>query len=301
MGGGWGKGLLPRFRRLRGVAPRRMIRAAFQSPRVVFMEVYLQALLLGVVEGLTEFLPVSSTGHLILLGDMLGFQGPPGKTFEIVIQLGAILAVCVVYWRRLFDAAAGLGSDPRARAFVRNILIGFMPAMVIGAVAYKAIRTLLDSPLVVAVALIVGGFAILAIERLVKQPRVHSVEDMPVATAVKIGLFQCVAMIPGVSRSGATIMGSLLLGVDRKAAAEFSFFLAIPTMVGATAFKMYKDWSALSFDNLALIAVGFAAAFVAALLVVRAAIAFISRHGFAPFAYYRIVFGTVMLAVLLFR
>ncbi|NFV80197.1 undecaprenyl-diphosphate phosphatase [Magnetospirillum aberrantis] len=265
------------------------------------MELFLQALLLGVVEGLTEFLPVSSTGHLILLGDMLGFQGPPGKTFEIVIQLGAILAVCVVYWQRLWGAASGLGSDPAARAFVRNILIGFLPAMAIGAVAYKAIRALLDSPVVVAVALVVGGFVILAIERLVKSPKVHSVETMPMPTALKIGLFQCVAMIPGVSRSGATIMGSLLLGVDRKAAAEFSFFLAIPTMIAATVFKMYKDWSALSFDNMALIAVGFVAAFVAALVVVRAAIAFISRHGFAPFAWYRIVFGSVMLAMLLTR
>lgn len=265
------------------------------------MELFLQALLLGIVEGLTEFLPVSSTGHLILLGDLLGFQGPPGKTFEIVIQLGAILAVCVVYWQRLAGAAAGLGSDPAARAFVRNILIGFLPAMVIGAVAYKAIRALLDSPMVVAVALIVGGFAILAIERLIKKPRVFSVEAMTVPIAVKIGLFQCLAMVPGVSRSGATIMGSLLLGVDRKAAAEFSFFLAIPTMVAATAFKMYKDWAVLSFDNLALIAVGFAAAFLAALLVVRAAIAFISRHGFAPFAWYRIVVGSAMLALLLTR
>lgn len=265
------------------------------------MELFLQALLLGVVEGLTEFLPVSSTGHLILLGDMLGFQGPPGKTFEIVIQLGAILAVCVVYWQRLFGAVLGLRSDPASRAFVRNILIGFLPAMVIGAAAYKAIRALLDSPLVVAVALVVGGFVILAIERMVKNPKVHSVEAMSATTAVKIGLFQCVAMVPGVSRSGATIMGSLLLGVDRKVAAEFSFFLAIPTMVAATAFKMYKDWASLSFDNMTLIAVGFVAAFVAALVVVRAAIAFISRHGFAPFAWYRIAFGTLMLVLLLTR
>lgn len=265
------------------------------------MDIFLQALLLGVVEGLTEFLPVSSTGHLILLGEMLGFQGPPGKTFEIVIQMGAILAVCVVYWQRLFGAVTSIGHDAKARAFVRNILIGFLPAMVIGAVAYKAIRAMLDSPLVVAVALIVGGFVILAIERMVKKPRVFAVEDLPVPMAVKIGIFQCLAMVPGVSRSGATIMGSLLLGVDRKAAAEFSFFLAIPTMAAATAFKMYKDWALLSFDNMALIAAGFAAAFLAALLVVRAAIAFIGKHGFAPFAYYRIVFGTIMLVLLLTR
>lgn len=263
------------------------------------MDIFLQALLLGVVEGLTEFLPVSSTGHLILLGDMLGFQGPPGKTFEIVIQLGAILAVCVVYWQRLTGAALGMVTDSRSRAFVRNILIGFLPAMVIGAVAYKYIRALLDSPMVVAVALIVGGFAILIIERRVRDARVFSVEDMPIPTALKIGVFQCLAMVPGVSRSGATIMGSLMLGVERKAAAEFSFFLAIPTMIGATVFKMYKDWGDMSFDNLALIATGFMAAFVAALLVVRAAIAFISRHGYAPFAWYRIVFGAFMVGLLL--
>ena len=265
------------------------------------MEIFLQALLLGVVEGLTEFLPVSSTGHLILLGDMLGFQGPPGKTFEIVIQLGAILAVCVVYWQRLTGAALAVGSDPKARAFVRNILIGFLPAMAVGVVAYKAIRALLDSPVVVAVALIVGGVAILVIERLVGKPRVFAVEDMPIPLAAKIGVFQCLAMIPGVSRSGATIMGSLMMGVDRKAAAEFSFFLAIPTMVAATVYQVYKNWAVLSFDNAALIAVGFAAAFLAALVVVRAAIAFIGKPGFAPFAWYRIVFGSVMLALLLAR
>lgn len=265
------------------------------------MEIFLQALLLGVVEGLTEFLPVSSTGHLILLGDLLGFQGPPGKTFEIVIQLGAILAVCVVYWQRLSTAALDARFDPRARAFLRNIMIGFLPAMVIGSVAYKAIRALLDSPLVVAVALVVGGVAILAIERMVKKPRVFQIEDFSIPLAARIGLFQCLAMIPGVSRSGATIMGSLLMGVERKAAAEFSFFLAVPTMVAATAFKLYKDWQFLSFENGALIAVGFAAAFVSALMVVRIAIAFIGRHGFAPFAYYRIVVGSVMLALLLMR
>jgi undecaprenyl-diphosphatase len=278
-----------------------MIPPLFHPTAKVPMDIFLQALLLGVVEGLTEFLPVSSTGHLILLGDMLGFQGPPGKTFEIVIQLGAILAVCVVYWQRLAGAALGLGSDPKARAFVRNILIGFLPAMAVGLVAYKAIRALLDSPLVVAVALIVGGILILAIERMVKKPRVFSVEDMPIPLAAKIGVFQCLAMIPGVSRSGATIMGSLLMGVDRKAAAEFSFFLAIPTMVAATAYQVYKNWAVLSFDNAALIAAGFAAAFLSALLVVRAAIAFIGKHGFAPFAWYRIVFGSVMLVLLLTR
>jgi len=265
------------------------------------METILQALLLGIVEGLTEFLPVSSTGHLILLGDLLGFQGPPGKTFEIVIQLGAILAVCVVYWRRLSGAAIGMFTNDRDMYFVRNILIGFLPAMVVGVLAYKHIRALLDSPVVVAVALVAGGVLILLLERLNKHPRFHAVEDFPVALSVKIGLFQCIAMIPGVSRSGATIMGALLVGVDRKAAAEFSFFLAIPTMLGATVYSVYKNWADLSFDNAGLIALGFGAAFIAALLVVRAAIALIVRHGFTPFAWYRIVFGSVMLALLLSR
>lgn len=263
------------------------------------MDIFLEAVLLGLIEGLTEFLPVSSTGHLILIGDMMGFEGPPGKTFEIVIQLGAIAAVCVVYWQRLLAAGLGVARDPRQRAFVRNILLGFLPAMVVGVVAYKHIRALLDSPVVVAVALVAGGFAILAIERVVRKPRHFAVEDFPLPLALKIGIFQCLAMIPGVSRSGATIMGSLMMGVERRAAAEFSFFLAIPTMMGATAYSLYKNWSALSFDNGALIAAGFAAAFLSALLVVRAAIAFIGRHGFAPFAWYRIVFGSVMLVLLL--
>lgn len=265
------------------------------------MEIFLEALLLGIVEGLTEFLPVSSTGHLILFGDMLGFEGPAGKTFEIVIQLGAILAVCVVYWPRLWGAAVGMVSDQRSRAFVRNVLLAFLPAAVVGAVAYKYIKQMLDSPIVVAVALIVGGFAILGIEKMFKKPRHFEVEGFSPRLALGIGLCQVVSMIPGVSRAGATIMGAMLLGVERKAAAEFSFFLAIPTMVAATLYSLYKNRADLSFDNAALIAVGFAAAFLSALVVVRTFIAFIGRHGFAPFAWYRIAFGSLMLALLLLR
>ncbi len=265
------------------------------------MDTILQAVLLGTIEGLTEFLPVSSTGHLILLIDLLGFQGPPGKVFEIVIQLGAILAVCWVYRMRLAGAVAYAATDVRARNFLRNIVIAFLPAMIIGVFAYKTIKTVLMTPWVVAVMLIAGGFAILAIERLVKVARHRAVEDFPVPLCVKIGLFQCVAMIPGVSRSGATIMGSLLMGVDRKAAAEFSFFLAIPTMVAATTYDIYKNWAVLDFSGGATIAAGFLAAFVVAMLVVRGAIAFISRHGYAPFAWYRIAVGIAMLAVLSYR
>lgn len=262
---------------------------------------FLQAALLGIVEGLTEFLPVSSTGHLVLIIDLIGFQGPPGKVFEIVIQLGAILAVCWVYRRRLFGAVAKAGRDPSARAFILNILVAFLPAMVIGVFAHGFIKRVLFSPWVVSIALILGGVAIILIEKWIagRKPRNHTIEGFPLPLSLKIGLCQTVAMIPGVSRSGATIMGALLLGVDRRAATEFSFFLAIPTMTAATVYDIYKNWQTLSLDNAGLVAIGFVSAFLAAMLVVRTAIAFISRHGFVPFAWYRIAVGGAMLAVLL--
>ncbi len=262
---------------------------------------WLMAAFLGVVEGLTEFLPVSSTGHLVLLVDLLGFRAPPGKTFEIVIQLGAILAVCVVYRARLWRAATGMVSDPAEFRFVRNLLLAFLPAMAIGAVAYPLVRRLLDSPLVVSAMLVLGGLAILAIERGVRVPRHFGVEALPPRLALGIGFFQVLAMVPGVSRSGATIMGALLAGVERKTAAEFSFFLAIPTMFAATAYSLYKNRADLDFSNGGLIAVGFVAAFLTALVVVRAAVGFVGRHGFAPFAWYRIVVGLAMAALLLLR
>jgi undecaprenyl-diphosphatase len=265
------------------------------------MDLYLQAVLLGILEGLTEFLPVSSTGHLILVANLIHFEGPASETFKIVIQLGAILAVCVVYWRRLSGAAFGFFSDAEDRAFVVNILIGFLPSMVVGALAYELIRQMLDSPIVVSIALIIGGIAIIVIERTNKTPRYDAVERFPALIALKIGLFQVVSMIPGVSRSGATIMGSLLVGVDRKAAAEYSFFLAIPTMLGAATYALYKNWNQLDFSNAGLIAIGFVTAFIVALIVVKAVMGFISRHGFVPFAWYRIALGSVMLVVLLIR
>jgi undecaprenyl-diphosphatase len=261
----------------------------------------IEAAFLGVVEGLTEFLPVSSTGHLILLVDLLGFQGPPGKVFEIVIQLGAILAVCWVYRQKLFDVLIGLPSERGAQRFTLNILLAFLPAMAIGVVAYPVIKGVLFSPFVVSVSLIVGGIAIILIERMVSQGRHAEIEALPWRTALAIGFVQCLAMIPGVSRSGATIMGALLMGVERRTAAEFSFFLAIPTMFAATVYDIYKNRDVLSFDNTLVIALGFVAAFVTAMIVVRAAIGFIGRHGFVPFAIYRIVIGTVMLAILLAR
>jgi undecaprenyl-diphosphatase len=261
----------------------------------------LGAIFLGVVEGLTEFIPVSSTGHLILLVDLIGFEGPPGKVFEIVIQLGAILAVCWAYRAKLIGVAAGVFSDPDDFLFVRNILLAFIPAMVIGFFAHGFIKSVLFSPYVVVASLIIGGIVILVIERNLPLARFHAPEKFPAKLAILIGLCQAVAMIPGVSRSGATIMGALLLKVDRRTATEFSFFLAIPTMLAATVYDIYKNWSVLTVDSTAIIAVGFISAFLCALLVVRSVIAFISRHGFVPFAWYRIGLGIVMLLVLLAR
>ncbi len=261
-----------------------------------------QAVLLGLIEGLTEFLPVSSTGHLILASELIGFTGEGSVAFKIAIQLGAILAVLVAYWQRFIGVAAGLlKRDPGAIAFTRNITLGFLPAMVVGLFAYAAIRTLLESPVTVAVALILGGVAILLIERLVT-PRIEgSVETMPWKTAAAVGVVQCLAMIPGVSRSGATIMGGLLMGLDRRTAAEFSFFLAVPTMAAATVYALYKERNLLTADDLGLIAIGFITAFVSALLVVRWLVGFVARHGFAPFAWYRIALGTLALGWLLAR
>jgi undecaprenyl-diphosphatase len=262
--------------------------------------VALKALLLGVLEGLTEFIPVSSTGHLILMEEVLGFEGPQGRVFEIVIQLGAILAVCWLYRVKIWRTVAGLLREPVATRFAVNVVVGFLPAAVIGAFAHRIIKTVLFSPWVVATALVAGGLAILLIERIAPRPAIKNIDDMGWKTALGIGFCQTVAMIPGVSRSGATIMGARLLGVDRATSAEFSFFLAIPTMLGATVYDVYRNWSTLGTDSggMLLIAIGFAAAFVVAMAVVSRLVAFISRYGFAPFAWYRILLGGVALALL---
>ncbi|MGK6354368.1 undecaprenyl-diphosphate phosphatase [Sphingomonas sp. DT-207] len=266
------------------------------------MSELLVAVLLGIVEGLTEFLPVSSTGHLILGGELLGFTDQSSITFKIAIQLGAILAVVVAYWQRFWTVGCGILAGRREPIlFTRNILLGFLPAMVIGVLVYDAVRAAMQTPVIVAVALVVGGIAILVIERMVKRVRVESVEAMPLRTAVSIGVVQCMAMLPGVSRSGATIMGSLLMGVERKTAAEFSFFLAVPTMAAATAYALFKDRALLSLDDLQIILVGFACAFLAALAVVKAFVRIVGRYGFAPFAWYRIVIGSIALVWLLMR
>jgi undecaprenyl-diphosphatase len=256
----------------------------------------LDIVILGIVEGVTEFLPVSSTGHLILASRLLGFDPDSWKLFNIVIQFGAILAIVVLYWRTFVTVLRGLMSrDPVALRFVRNVLLAFIPAAIIGFALHKQIEALLGHAEVVAVALIVGGIAILFIERMAKRVTVHGVADIPVRIAVGIGFAQCLAMIPGVSRSGATIMGALTMGVERRTAAEFSFFLAIPTMLGATVLELVKNRALLNAGEVHDIAIGFVVAFVVAVIVVRAFVAVISRYGFAPFAWYRIVAGIVAL------
>lgn len=262
----------------------------------------LTIILLGIVEGVTEFLPVSSTGHLVLAAELLGFKSEAQGTFEIVIQLGAILAVLVLYWRRFLDVAIGLFRlDGQALVFTRNILLGFLPSAVIGLIVYDGVKALLESPMTVAIALVVGGVAILVLERLIKNPRVHSVEAMSWKVALGIGFIQCLSMIPGVSRSGATIMGALSLRVERKTAAEFSFFLAVPTMLAASGYDLYKTGGALDGDALGTIAIGFVVSFIVALVVIRWFINIVTRYGFAPFAWYRIVAGTAAAVWLLAR
>ncbi len=263
------------------------------------VRLYVEAVILGLIEGLTEFIPVSSTAHLVLFGDLMGFKGPPGKVFEIVIQLGAILAICWLYRARLFAMATGMFTVPRERRLVINILIAIIPALVLGALLGSFIKAKLLTPWFVACALIVGGFAILLIERIAPPARTETIDAITPGLALKIGLCQCLAiLIPGTSRSGATILGALMLGTGRAAATEFSFFLAIPTMFAATLYDLYKSWNLLDGKGLAVIAVGFVAAFLAALLVVKSLVAFVSRRGFAPFAYYRIALGAVMIALL---
>lgn len=257
---------------------------------------FLNAVFLGIVEGLTEFLPVSSTGHLILFVDLLKFKGPAGHVFEVVIQLGAILAILVLYWHKLWNIMITLKTQA-SQHFVRNVVLAFLPAMVIGALAHDKIKELLFNPTTVALALIAGGIAILVIEKIKPVPSITETEDMSAKTALGIGFIQCFAMVPGVSRSGATIMGALMLGVERKAAAEFSFFLAIPTMFAATLYDVYKARHDLSVDGMDQIAVGFVVSFIVALLVVKWLVRFVQHHGFQPFAWYRIAVGVVILAL----
>lgn len=256
------------------------------------------ALLMGIVEGITEFLPISSTGHLILLGELIGFHGPPGKTFEISIQFGAILAVVVIYRRLILDLLLNLWRPGLQRYYVLNLLLAFLPAAVIGATLHGTITGLLFNPWVVCAALILGGVAIIAIERARPEPTIRSVPEIGPLAALLIGFGQALAMIPGTSRSGATIITALLVGVERRAAAEFSFMLAIPTMFAATAYSLFKARNDLDVSAFGQIGVGFVTAFIVAYFTVRWLLGVIGRIGFTPFGWYRIGLGVVMLAVL---
>ena len=249
------------------------------------------AFLLGLVEGLTEFLPVSSTGHILLLGHFLGFESK-GKTFEVLIQLGAILAILSVYFTRLWNVAIALPTDPAARRFVIGIVVAFLPAAFFGVLLHSFIKNVLfETPALICTTLLVGGVILLWVDRLELKPRYTDAMRYPISLCFKIGLCQTLAMVPGVSRSGATIAGSLLMGTDKRSAAEFSFFLAMPTMAGAFVYDLYKNRDNLSADDLGLIVIGFVVAFFAALVVVRRLLDFVSHHGFAPFAYWRIAVG----------
>jgi len=257
----------------------------------------LKAAIMGIVEGLTEFLPISSTGHLILTGALLGFDDEKSKVFDIAIQSGAILAVIIVYWAKIRATIVNLPTSKRAQRFAANVFIGFLPAGIIGFTVYKAIKVYLFNPPVVAGAFIVGGFIILWVEKWAKPvARIHDIDEMSGLDALKVGLVQCLGMIPGTSRSGATIIGGMLLGLSRKVAAEFSFFLAIPTLVGATVYSLYKERALLSMADMPLFGVGFVVSFIAAWLCIRWLLKFIATHDFVGFAYYRIAFGIVVLA-----
>jgi undecaprenyl-diphosphatase len=255
-----------------------------------------QALILGVVEGLTEFLPVSSTGHQIIVADLIGFDGERAKVFNIVIQLGAILAVMWEYRRKILEVVLGLRTEEPAQRFTTNLLVAFIPAVILGVLFADTIHQYLFNPITVATALVVGGVVILWAERRTHRVHAETVDEMTWKDALKIGFAQCLALIPGTSRSGATIIGGLLFGLSRKAATEFSFFLAMPTMVGATVYSAYKYRELFEPGDFAVIAIGFVFSFIFAMIAVRALLKFIGNHSYAVFAWYRIVFGLLILA-----
>ena len=256
-----------------------------------------KAAVMGVVEGLTEFLPISSTGHLILAGALLGFDDDKAKVFDIAIQTGAIFAVILVYWQKISDTFKALPYQAEAQRFVLNVFIGFLPAVVLGLLFGKLIKEHLFTPWVVATTFIVGGFIILWAER--RPPssvRIRAVEDMRGRDALMVGLVQCLAMVPGTSRSGATIIGGMLLGLSRKAATDFSFFLAIPTLIGAGVYSLYKERALLSVEDIPMFATGLVVSFISAWICVRWLLKYIATHSFEIFAWYRIAFGIVVLA-----
>ena len=256
----------------------------------------IKAAIMGIVEGLTEFLPISSTGHLILVGSLLGFDDAKAKVFDIAIQTGAIFAVILVYWQKIRSTLVALPSSRQAQKFALNVFIGFLPAVVLGLLFGKYIKAHLFTPVVVATTFILGGFIILwAEKRQATAVRVHSVDDMTPMDALKVGLVQCLAMIPGTSRSGSTIIGGMLMGLSRQAATDFSFFLAIPTLIGAGVYSLYKERALLSMADIPLFATGLIFSFISAWLCVRWLLRYIASNSFVPFAWYRIVFGIIVL------
>ncbi|RJQ41554.1 MAG: undecaprenyl-diphosphate phosphatase [Nitrospiraceae bacterium] len=256
----------------------------------------LKGLFLGIVEGITEFIPVSSTGHLILAGDLLGFSDEKAKVFDVFIQLGAILSVVWLYREKFFGVLKGLPLSKEARSLVIKLIIAFLPAAFIGLLTHKAIKVYLFNPITVAAALVAGGFAILLIEKLDHRSHVKDVDNITMKQAIAVGLAQCLSLFPGVSRSGATIMGGLLAGFDRKVSVEFSFFLAIPTMFAATGYDLLSNLNALSLSDIPLFSIGFITSFFSALIVIKSFLRYVSRHDFSGFAYYRIGFGLLVLA-----
>ena len=266
------------------------------------MPILLLVIILGIVEGVTEYLPVSSTGHLILATELLGFDASAWAVFNIAIQPGAILAIVVLYWRTFRDVLIGLFQrSPSAWAFARNILVAFVPAVVLGLALGDQIEMMLGSAVIVAWALIVGGIAILIVEHFARPRECDGVANLSLGQSAAVGIVQCLAMIPGVSRSGATILGAMSFGVDRKTAAEFSFFLAVPTLSGATALQLFKHWDEIPTGQFAWIGLGSLISFIVAVVVVKAFIAIVTRYGFGPFAWYRIVAGAAALAWLSLR
>jgi undecaprenyl-diphosphatase len=266
------------------------------------MPILLLVILLGIVEGITEYLPVSSTGHLILATELLGFRADEWALFNIAIQPGAILAIVVLYWRTFWDVLVGLfRRSPSAFAFVRNILVAFIPAVVLGVAFGDTIELMLANAVIVAWALIIGGIAILVVEKFARPTESGGVAGVSFKQSAMIGAAQCLAMIPGVSRSGATILGAMSFGVDRKTAAEFSFFLAVPTLTGATVLQLFKHWDEIPVGQLTWMGLGSLVSFVVAVIVVKAFVSIISRYGFAPFAWYRIAAGSAALAWLALR
>lgn len=257
------------------------------------------AAVLGILEGLTEFIPVSSTGHVLLAGHFLGFDSP-GRAFEVIIQLGAIAAILGVYASRILQILTDAPHDPTARRFIGAVLLAFMPAVVIGLLAHDFIKTVLfETPMLIAVMLIIGGFIMLWVDRRATEPKYHRAEDFPLGMALKIGFFQCLAMVPGVSRSGATIVGALLMGANKRSAAEFSFFLAMPTMLGAFTLDLIKNRDILDSAAMGNIVIGFVTAFISAIFVVRWVLGYVSQHGYGLFAWWRIIVGSVVLLALM--